>query len=170
MATTDYEIAAQRDLANFSYDLKVEYNLTYGQTRQEYLYMYDMGEITLSTVFENLIVAAAKKLGIDIKKVSEDCRDFSNNADAKIGVLKKDGYKRRYVISNVANKVGTIYFIGWNWIAKKPEFHAIPWNVHRNVAQGIKICRNPVTGAVTSGKYNQCVKSTFEEMVLSYQS
>lgn len=167
MATTDYEIAAQRDLANFSYDLKVEYNLTYGQTREEYLYMYDMGEITLSTVFENLIVAAAKRLGIELNKVSEDCRDFSNNADAKISILKMNGYQRRYVISNVSNKIGTIYFIGWNWITNKPEFHAIPQHVHKNVAQGIKIMRHPVTGAVTGGKYNQCVKSTFEEMVLA---
>lgn len=167
MATTDYEIQAQRNLANFSYDLKVKYNLTYGQTREEYLHMYDMGEITLSTVFENLFVAAAKKLGKDVEKVSEDCRDFSNDGDMKIGVLKKNGYQRRYVVSNVSNKVGTIYFVGWNWITETPEFHAIPQHVHNNVAQGIKIMRHPDTGSVTTGKYNYYVKSTFEEMVLS---
>lgn len=167
MATTDYEIQAQRELALFSYELKVKYNLTYGQTKEEYLYMYDAGEITLSTVFENLFVVAAKNLGKDIEKVSEDCRDFSNNGDMKIGVLKKDGYKRRYVISNVANKIGTIYFVGWNWITKLPEFHAIPRDVHNNVGCGIKIMRHPDTGSVTSGKYNFYIKSTFEEMVSS---
>ena len=167
MATTDYEIIAQRKLADFAFDLKVKYDLTYGQTREQFLAMYDQGEITLSTVFENLYVAVAQALGKDVNKVSEDCRDFSNDGDFKIGVLKKDGYKRRYVVSNVANKIGTIYFVGWNWITEKPEFHVIPREVHNNVARGIKIMRHPVTGEVTTGKYNRCVKTSFEELAVA---
>jgi len=167
MATTDYEIESQRKLADFAYDLKEKYNLTYGQTRKEFLNMYDHGEITLSTVFENLFVAAANAMGRQIDKVSEDGRDFTNNGDMKIGILKKNGDKRRYVVSNVANKIGTIYFVGWNWMKNRPEFHAIPKRVYGYPAQGIKIPRCPQSGAVTGGKYNDYFKDSFEELALA---
>ena len=167
MATTDYEIESQRKLADFAYDLKEKYNLTHGQTRKEFLNMYDQGEITLSTVYENLFVAAANALGKSIKKVSEDGRDFSNNGDMKIGILKKNGVHRRYVISNVANKVGTIYFVGWNWIKDRPEFHAIPKSVYGYPTQGIKIPRCSQSGEITGGKYNYHSKNSFENLVLA---
>ena len=167
MATTDYEIESQRKLADFSYNLKEKYNHTHGQNRKEFLNMYDYGEITLSTVFENLFVAVANAKGRQIDKVSEDGRDFTNNGDMKIGILKKDGYQRRYVVENVANKIGTIYFVGWNWMTNKPEFHAIPKHVYGYPARGIKIPRCPYSGDVTGGKYNYYLKDSFEELVLA---
>lgn len=167
MATTDYEIESQRKLAGYAYDLKEKYNLTHGQTRKEFLNMYDYGEITLSTVFENLFVAVANAKGKQIDKISEDGRDFTNNGDMKIGILKKDGGKRRYVINNVANKIGTIYFVGWNWMTNKPEFHAIPKHVYGCPSQGIKIPRCPYSGDVTGGKYNYYLKDSFEELALA---
>jgi hypothetical protein len=167
MATTDYEIESQRKLADFSYNLKEKYNHTHGQNRKEFLNMYDYGEITLSTVFENLFVAVANAKGRQIDKISEDGRDFTNNGDMKIGILKKDGYQRRYVIDNVANKIGTIYFVGWNWMTNKPEFHAIPKHVYGYPARGIKIPRCPYSGDVTGGKYNYYLKDSFEELALA---
>lgn len=164
MATTDYEIIVQRSLAEFAYELKEKYNLTYGQTYREFMHMYDQGEITLSTVFENLFVEVSKTLGKDIEKVSENCRDFSNNGDMKIGTLKKNGYQLRYVIESVANKIGTIYFVGWNWMTNKPEFHAIPKHIYGSPARGIKIIRCPNTGKPTGGKYNRYRYNSFEEM------
>ncbi len=167
MATTDYEIESQRKLADFAYNLKEKYNHTHGQTRKEFLNMYDYGEITLSTVFENLFVAVANAKGRQIDKISEDGRDFTNNGDMKIGILKKDGYQRRYVIDNVANKIGTIYFVGWNWMTNKPEFHAIPKHVYGYPRRGIKIPRCPYSGDVTGGKYNYYLKDSFEELALA---
>jgi len=165
MATTDYEIEAQRPLAEYAFRMKEKYNLTYGQTYEAFMHMYDQGEITLSTVFENLFVKIANSLGKNITKVSEDARDFSNNGDFKIGLLKKDGYKRRYVISNVENKIGTIYFVGWNWMTNKVEFHAIPKHVYGSPKRGIKIMRCPTTGEPTGGVYNYWRYDSFEEMI-----
>lgn len=170
MATTDYEIESQRKLAEFAYDLKKKYKMTYGQTRNDFMKMYDQGEITLSTVFENLFVQVSKALGNDIEKVSEDARDFSNDGDMKIGILKKDGYKRRYVVSNVANKIGTIYFVGWNWMLDKPEFHAFPKHVYGSPTRGIKVMRHPDTGLPTGGKYNYWRYDSFEQLVLATES
>lgn len=170
MATTDYEIEAQRALAEFAYELKEKYGATYGQTFEDFMNMYDLGEITLSTVFENLFVKVAKAHGKDIEKVSEDARDFSNDGDMKIGVLKKDGYKRRYVISSVENKIGCIYFVGWNWMTDKPEFHAIPKHIYGSPKRGIKIMRCPDTGVPTGGIYNKYRYNTFEEMVNANES
>jgi len=167
MATTDQEIVVQRELAQYAYDKKEEYGVTNGLTREAFMYMYDQGEITLSTVFENLFVTINNAQGGDVKKVSEDARDFSNDGDMKIGVLKKDGYRRRYVVSSCKNKVGTIYFVGWNWMTHKPEFHAIPKDVYGSPSQGIKIMRHPTHGTITSGKYNACAYNTFEEITLA---
>ncbi len=165
MATTDYEIEAHRNLALYAYDLKEKYEMTYGNSRENFMQLYDLGEITLSTVFENLFVQVSKALGFDVDKVSEDGRDFSNNGDMKIGILKKDGYKRRYVIKSVANKIGTIYFVGWNWMTDTPEFHAIPKRIYGSPIQGIKIMRCPVTGIPTGGKYNYFRQDSFEQLV-----
>jgi hypothetical protein len=167
MATTDHEINCQRDLAEFAYDKKEEYGVTHGLTKDAFMNLYDEGEITLSTVFENLFVVINNAQGGKIKKVSEDSRDFSNNGDMKIGILKKNGYQRRFVISSVANKLGTIYFVGWNWIENKPNFYAIPKKVYGAPKQGIKIMRCPKSGKITKGKYNACSFDTFEEMSLA---
>jgi len=168
MATTDHEIEIQKRLAEYSYELKIKYRQTNGLTKKAYMHLYNEGEITLSTVFENLYVAMCKRRGYNVSKVSEDARDFcevANNGDMKIGVLKKDGKNRRYVISGVANKIGPIYFVGWNWIEDKPNFYKIPTEVHDNPKCGIKIMRHPETGAVTTGKYNLCEQKRFEDLI-----
>jgi len=162
--TTDQAIEAMRPLALFAYDKKAEYGQTHGLSKDTFMALYDMGEIQLSTVFENLFVTINNALGGDVKKLSEDSRDFSNNGDFKIGVLKKNGDQRRYVISNVANKIGTIYFVGWNWMENEPNFYAIPKRVYGNPSQGIKVMRCRYTGIKTGGVYNEHCYDTFEEI------
>lgn len=171
MATTDYTCIVHRDLAKFAYDLKVKYNETNGLSQETFLSLYDKGEVELSTVFENLIVSVRNSLGIPTQKVSEACRDIDNNADVKIGILKKDGYSRRFVISGVHNKIGTIYFIGWNWITNKPVFFAIQRQkdahgmLKPHPYRGIKIMVHPETGLKTRGRYNDLYShDTFESM------
>lgn len=166
MATTDQEREIQRPLAETAYTLKKKYNLTFGISKNKFMQLYDEGEITLSTVFENLAVAVRNINGKPTLKVSENARDFSNNGDKKIGVLKKDGDKRRYVISNVQGKIGTIYFTGWNWLTNQPNFFAIPRPIEGFPKQGIKIMVCPRTGKKTGGKYNQHSRNSFESMVL----
>jgi len=162
MATTDQEIEVQIPLAHFAYDLKKKYNQTFGITKSQFVRQYLAGEITLSTVFENLFVTVANAQGNKVKKVSEDARDFSNNGDMKIGVLKRDGHIRRYVISNVANKIGTIFFVGYNDLTKSPEFFKVPKSVYGSPSRGIKITRGDT--ATGRGKYHLCQVSTFEEL------
>lgn len=165
MATTDYQIEIQRPLAEYAYELKKYYKDTKGISKRSFMLTYNAGELELSTIYENLFVLGANKVGKPIQKVSEDCRDFDNNGDMKIGVLKKDGVFRRYVISNVENKIGTIYFVGWNWIRNKIEFHAIPKLSVTFPKAGIKIMRCKETGNVTSGIYNSFYHPTWDEFV-----
>jgi hypothetical protein len=162
--TTDQSIEALRPLALFAYDKKAEYGQTFGLSKDTFMTLYDMGEIQLSTVFENLFVTINNALGGTVNKISEDARDFDNNGDFKIGVLKKNAAQRRYVISNVATKIGTIYFTGWNWVEHKPNFYAIPKEVYGSPKQGIKIMRCKETGVKTGGVYNNYCFDTFEEM------
>lgn len=166
MATTDHEILCQRELAEYAYKKKKEYGVTFGLSKKAFMALYDAGEITLSTVFENLFVTINAAQGGSITKVSEDARDFSNDGDFKIGILKKNGPQRRFVISNVTNKVGTIYFVGWNWLENKPNFYAIPKHVYGSPKQGIKIMRCKHTGAKTGGVYNEYCYNTFEEICI----
>ena len=162
--TTDESIVAFRPLALYAYDKKVEYSQTFGLSKDTFMQLYDMGEIQLSTVFENLFVSVNNALGGTVKKISEDARDFDNDGDFKIGTLKKDGARRRFVISSVAGKIGTIYFAGWNWMENKPNFYAIPKEVYGSPKRGIKIMRCRTTGAKTGGIYNDYCFNTFEEM------
>jgi hypothetical protein len=166
MATTDYESEIQRPLAEFAYELKKKYRLTQGMSKKQFMSLYDIGEVTLSTVFENLTVAIRNYYGKPTAKVSEHSRDFSNNGDMKIGVLKKDGDFRRYVISSVENKIGTIYFVGWNWITNRPNFFAIPKEVYGSPKRGIKIPVCKATGKRTGGNYNVFAHETYESMAL----
>ena len=133
MATTDIMRDAQRPLAEYAYDLKMKYGLTYGQTREQFMLMYEAQEIQLSSVYENLFVAARTAIGKPVTRESREGYDFSNLGDMKIGVLQKDDTKneaRRFVISGVANKLGTIYFVGWNWITNEVCFFAIPFTCY----------------------------------------
>lgn len=165
MATTDYQIEIQRPLAEYAYELKKYYKDTKGISKRSFMLAYNAGELELSTIYENLFVLGANKAGKPIHKVSEDRRDFDNNGDMKIGVLKKDGVRRRYVISNVENKIGTIYFVGWNWIQNRTEFHVIPKPSGTFPKAGIKIMRCKETGNVTSGTYNSFYYPTWDEFV-----
>ena len=167
MSSTDYEIEAHRNLAQYAYDLKQKYGMTYGNSRENFMQLYDAGEVALSTVFENLFVQVSKALGINVEKVSETGRDFSHNGDRKRGRLRKNGNKRRYTITSVANKIGTIYFVGWNWMTNTVEFHAIPKHIYGSPSQGIKIMRCTKTGVPTGGKYNSFRKDSFEDLVSS---
>jgi hypothetical protein len=166
MATTDYEREIQRPLAEIAYKLKQKYKVTHGMGKKQFLALYDEGEIALSTVFENLTVVVRNHHSKPTTKVSENARDFSNNGDKKIGVLKKNGDQRRYVISNVENKIGMIYFTGWNWMTNQPNFFAIPRPTGGFPKCGIKIMVCPYTGTRTGGKYNLHAYDSFEEMAL----
>ena len=184
MATTDNMCAVQRPLAEFAWTLKVKYGLTLGVTREQFMNQYDAQEVQLSSVFENIFVAVRGALGKPVTRVSADGYDFSNLGDMKTGVLQKDGDSRRFVIKSVSNKLGTIYFVGWNWITEKPCFFAIPsssyeqyesktikkkvkgkWQTYTEKVRiplsetfhpraGYKILVHPITGERTGGYYN----------------
>ena len=164
MATTDNMRDAQRPLAVFSYKLKEKYGMTLGQSKEHFMESYELSEVQLSSVFENLFVAARKHIGKPLQKISEDSRDFSNDGDMKTTVLQKNGYARRYVIGGVSGKKGYIYAVAWNWMTNKVDFFAIPPVVGGFPKQGIKIMVCPNTGVRTGGWYNRHSYDTFEEM------
>jgi hypothetical protein len=166
MATTDQWCIAQKPLAEFAYELKKKYGMTLGQSKKDFLTAYDLGEIQLSTVYENLFVATRNKLGKPTEKISEDGRDFDNNGDMKTGVLFKNGEKRRFVVGSVMGKLGTVYFVGWNWMTNEVNFFAIPKPRYGFPRAGIKIPVDPSTGERTGGKYNEHAYGSWEEMVM----
>lgn len=167
MATTDNEIIVHRKHAELAYELKKKYLPNYKISYEAYMRDYDTGEIHLSTVYENLFVTVSNCLGIPVEKISEHHRDFSNNGDMKIGVIQKNGHQRRYVIRNTANKKGTIYFVGWNWVSNSFNFYSIPKPVY-GVVNNIAIVMCPKTGNPTTGKYRDCMVDSFEDMCLSH--
>lgn len=176
MATTDITLEAHRPLASFAWDLRQKYSLNRGVNKQEFMTWYDLGEIELSTVYENLFVATRNKLGKSTLKESAHGYDFVKVfstqkrilGDMKTGVLQKDGDKRRFVIGNVENKIGNIYAIGWNWMTEKPNFFCIPpdkFDGHPKCGYKIPVC--PSTGKRTGGWYNDnCAYDTWEQMVM----
>jgi len=164
MATTDYTRNAQRPLAEFAYELKEKYGITLGQSKEQFMQAYDLSEVQLSSVYENLFVAARKNIGKPLDKISEDSRDFSNNGDMKTTILKKNGYARRYVVMGVTNKIGYLYVVGWNWMTNRVDFFAIPPMKGGFPKQGIKILVCPNTGRRTGGKYNYHAYDSFEDM------
>ena len=179
MATTHAAIQAHRETALFAYKLKSKYKITNGIKQDQWMKMYDSGEIEISSVFENLVVHIRNLNGKPTVKVLEDTHDFAsiNGAgglvplgDLKVASLKKNGYQRRYVISKTHNKEGNIYTICWNWMTNKPAFFVIPphdYDGHPHPKQGYKIMCCPDTGKRTGGYYNDnCHYETFEEMCL----
>jgi hypothetical protein len=174
MSTTDRMNTAQRPLAEYAWKLKKKYKCTNGLTQKQFMALYDNGEIQLSGVYENLFVTARNLFGLPTKKVSGDGYDFVTvvkNKDIPLGdmktsVLCKDGDKRRFVISNVKNKQGIIYAIGWNWLTNKPNFFAVPPNErNEHPAAGIKIPVKPNTGERAKGWYNKnCAYDTWEDL------
>ena len=165
MSTTDITREAQLPLAKHAYDLKEYYGMTLGQTREQFLNMYQFNEIQLSSVYENLFVAARAKIGKPVVKVSEDCRDFSNNGDMKTTVLQMDGDRRRFVVSGVKNKIGYIYVVAWNWMTDRVNYFAIPPQYGGFPECGIKIPVCPRTGVRAGGQYNLYAYDSFERMV-----
>jgi hypothetical protein len=173
MATTDKWIEAQRPLAEFAYSLKKKYNLTNGVSKKTFMSMYDAGEIQLSGVYENLFVETRKRAGLKVSKVSGDRFDFVNSkggtplGDMKTAVLQKNGDKRRFVITNVGNKLGTIYAVAWNWMTEQVNFFAIPYHNRAtgHPGRGYKIMVCPKTGKRTGGYYNlNCAYDSWEDM------
>jgi len=172
MATTTAWIEAQRPLAEYAYSLKKKYKLTNGLSKKTFMSMYDAGEIQLSGVFENLFVTTRQLAGLAVSKVSGANFDFVDGngdplGDFKTGVLQKDGKTRRFVISGVGNKLGTIYAVTWNWMTGKVNFFAIPYhNIesgHPSCGYKIMVC--PTTGQRTKGYYNlHCAYDSWEDM------
>jgi hypothetical protein len=181
MCTTDQWRIAQRPLAEFSYELKKKYNQTFGTSYESFMNLYDLGEVQLSSVFENLLVATRNRLNKPTRKVAGDRYDFvrvdsigreTPLGDMKTGVLQKDdsvSIKRRYVIGSVENKLGKIYIVGWNWITNKPNFFCIPPDeFDKHPKAGYKIPVNPRTGERSGGWYNDnCAYNTWEDMCIA---
>jgi len=178
MCTTDQWRIAQRPLAEYAYSLKEQYGQSFGINRESFMNLYDLGEVQLSSVFENLLVTTRNKLGKPTRKVAGDRYDFvrvdskgreTPIGDFKTNVLQKDGTKRRFVISSVENKLGKIYIVAWNWITNKPVFFCIPPDQFGNhPKRGYKIMVHPQTGERTGGWYNDnCAYDTWEEMAVA---
>ena len=178
MSTTDQWRIAQRPLAEYAYSLKEKYNRTLGQTREQFMTMYELGEVQLSSVFENLLVDTRNQLGKPTRKVAGDRYDFvrvdtmgreTPLGDFKTTVLQKDYDKRRFVVASVENKLGKIYIAAWNWLTNKPVFFCIPPDNYGNHPKaGYKIMVHPQTGERTGGKYNDnYAHDTWESMCVA---
>ena len=178
MCTTDQWRIAQRPLAEYAYGLKQQYNMTLGQTKEQFLAAYELGEVQLSSVYENLLVATRNRHGHPTRKVAGDRYDFvrvdsrgreTPLGDFKTTVLQKDYNKRRFVIGSVENKLGKIYNVSWNWMTNKPNFFCIPpdeYGCHPKA--GYKIMVHPETGERTRGWYNDnCAYDTWESMCVA---
>jgi hypothetical protein len=175
MATTEVCIIAQRPLAELAWSLRKKYNLNRGMSRKEFMTWYNLGEVELSTVWENLFVSTRNKLGKPTLKESGDNYDFVKVfptqtrilGDMKTSVLRKDRDRRRFVVDSVQNKVGIIYVVAWNWMTDEPNYFAIPpdeFGEHPKAGYKIPVCKN--TGKRASGWYNNnCAYDTWEEMV-----
>lgn len=175
MATTDITLEAQRPLAEYAYTLRQKYHLNRGLSKTEFMKWYDLGEIQLSTVYENLFVATRNRLGKPTLKESADRYDFVKVfstqtrilGDMKTTVLQKNGDQKRFVVGSVEKKIGNIYIIAWNWMTNEVNFFAIPPdadNCHPKAGYKIPVC--PKTGKRTGGWYNDnCAYDTWEEMV-----
>jgi hypothetical protein len=175
MATTDIAIAAHRPLAEHAWHLRQKYNLNRGMSKKTFMDWYELGELQLSTVYENLFVATRNCLGKPTIKESADRYDFVKIfptqrrilGDMKLGTVQKSLDSRRFQISSVHNKIGNIYIVGWNGIAEEVCYFAIPPdNFGEHPKAGYKIPVHPVTGERTGGWYNDnCAYDTWEEMV-----
>lgn len=170
---------SQRPLAVLAYNIKQIYGQTRGLSQRQFMELYDLGEVQLSSVYENLLVETRNQHGLPSRRVSVEGYDFvkinpdgteSILGDMKTTVLLCDGDKRRFVVSSVDRKQGNIYCVGWNWMTNQPNFFCIPPNtaeVSPFPKAGIKIPVHPVTGQRTGGVYNQYAHDSWESMCLS---
>lgn len=164
MATTDYTLKAQKDLATFLFAESKRYDMYDDVTVEDLKNLYSHSIIELSTVWENLVAAVRTHHGKPTKRCSEDAMDLDSGGECKLGILKKNDIYRRYVISNVMGKTGTIYFIGWNWLINEPQFLAIPNSAYgHGLKAGIKIGVCSDCGEIKRGKYWPFEKKTLIE-------
>lgn len=175
--TTDRSVESHRRMADLAYDLKRTYSQTFGLSRQKFLQLYELGEVQLSTVFENLFVAARNHLGRPTVKVSVDQYDFMTIdplgrrrplGDMKTSTVQKHSRNKNwsYRIANIKNKLGVIFIVGYDknhdifhyfaipdWV-KKPEILEIPVDIE--------------TGTPSkSSKYSVFQCASFEDMLSS---
>lgn len=173
MSTSDVMNAAQRNLALFAYDLKRKYAQTQGLSKRQFMALYDLGEVQLSSVYENLLVEGrcqsgkptqrASGAGFDFVKVSKNGRK-TPLGDMKTGTLQKNGPYRRYTVARCGNKQGHVYFIGWNWITNKADFWAIPPKVKLPSTLTV-LGVDPETGSPIDGKYGRYYCQSWDEMI-----
>jgi len=173
MSTSDVMNVAQRRLAEHAFDLKRKYGETYDMTKPQFLRLYNAGEIQLSSVFENLLVAARNVHGLLTERASAEGYDFvkvnkrkqiSPLGDMKTCTLGKDGIYRRFVVRNVYAKVGWIYIVGYNWMTDGFNYFAIPPEVKKPKSFMV-IGVNRETGAVANGIYSSYECASFEDMI-----
>lgn len=171
MSTSDVMNHAQRRMAEHAFDLKKMYNQTFGMSKKQFMTLYDEGEIQLSSVFENLLVAARNHFKLPTRKVSAEGYDFVKIigkkekplGDMKTVTLQKDGKYRRFMVRNVADKQGYIYVVGYNWITDSFNYFAIPPKVDKpKTFMVLGIDRD--TGEVLQNKYGKYAVDSFEKL------
>tara|TARA_R110001606_G_scaffold41472_3_gene111870 strand:+ start:316 stop:843 length:528 start_codon:yes stop_codon:yes gene_type:complete len=164
VATTDYTLSAQKDLADFLFKESKRVGLYKGVSYDGLCNLYSYSIVELSTVWENLVAAIRTANGKPTTRSSEDAFDLDSGGECKLGILKKNDIYRRYVISNVSTKTGTIYFVGWNWLIGEPQFFAIPNSAYgHGLKAGIKIGVCSDCGEIKRGKYWPYEKKTLIE-------
>ena len=174
MSTCNTMTDAQRPLAEFAWGLKERYRQTHGLTKKQFIKLYDLGEIALSSVFENLLPATRNRHGKLTEKVSVDGYDFvklDGNRPVPLGDMKtctgyKNGYSWKFAIKNAHDKKGYLYVVGYNPVNNQVYFFAIPPSVPRpKTTLSITFC--PKTGDITSKKYGRYQVGSWEEMSLN---
>lgn len=172
MSTTSVMIDAQRRLAEHAWELKEKYKQTFGMSKKQFMDLYELGEIQLSSVFENLLIATRNKLGMLTERRSVDSHDFVKVdslgrkyplGDMKTCTLQKDGPYRRYQVNDVQNKKGYLYIVGYNWIGDEFNYYAVPTSINLPKHLTLSICAD--TGGVNDeSKYAVYSHNSWEQM------
>jgi hypothetical protein len=174
--TTDRSVESHRRMADQAYELKKKYSQTFGMSKKKFIELYEMGEVQLSTVYENLFVAASNYMGDTIIKVSVDRYDFmrvSRNGfrqpigDMKTTTVQKHSRNKNwsYRINNVYNKLGNIFIVGYDRHHDKFHYFSIPYWVNKPKTF-MEIPINFETGEPSeTGKYSVFECASFEDMV-----
>lgn len=170
MSTSDVMNNAQRPLAEHAFDLKRQYKETFGLTKPQFMRLYDAGEVQLSSVLENLLVAARNQHGLKTERASAQGYDFVKIrnrkkiplGDMKTCTLLKYRNRYRYCVRNVHGKQGTIYAVGYNIVTQEFNYFAIPPTVEKPRSMIVVSCNRQ--GKVT-GRYGQYECASFEAMI-----
>lgn len=170
--TTDRMIDAQRALAELAWQLNKEIRSN-KLSKRVWMEMYNVGEIQLSSVFENLFVKTRNWMNLKTERASVDGYDFVKVCggkriplgDMKTTTLQKDGQYRRYMVHNIKNKVGILYVVGYNNIRDDFDYFAIPVEELPKVQCSIGV--DPQTGEVhKDNKYGKYWYPSFREMIV----